>query len=278
MGGVGSRRGVIVAVLLGTVVALVGPIGRAVQGSSHPNPNASLKVTARAPYDNSLGRPIEMRIDVTNPRPTDVEVGEISQRLPASFSYVPDSTYGSIYDDPFVDGNRLRWFGRFRIQNRSHETFTLIFSVMPSAPGLHLMRSDAIPLDQSVGIDRRLAAFHLTVAAPTELVATPVIYGPQGVSNIPRISARLTSSGRPVPGQTIRFYVEGGDDPDYQSGVFLCSARTNADGVASCSSVVHFARAIQGVGYDAFFIKFRERAPHLYESSSAHAQVITDIL
>lgn len=273
MGDLFSRRGVVVPIVLGAAVALAGPMGRAVQRASHPTTTANVRVLASAPYDNVVGRPFRMQITVTNPRPTDVALRGVSQRLPAGFSYEPDSTHGSIYDDPYLDGNTLWWGGRFLI--RGGDSFTLNFTVRPpDVPGVYLMRADAFPVDESVGVDRKYAAFHLTVAAPTELLADPLVYGPGGASTVPRLTARLTSRGKPVPGRLIHFAARHG----LSYGGHLCTATTSTDGVASCSSVIYFAVALQAGGYTATYDMFNEPSPHLYLSSSDDAQIVTDIL
>lgn len=273
MGGLFSRRGVVVPIVLGAAVALAGPMGRAVQRASHPSTTANLTVIASAPYDNAVGRPFRMHLTVTNPRPADVALRGVSQRLPAGFSYEPDSTYGSIYDDPYTDGNTLWWEGRFLI--RGGDSFTVNFTVRPpDVPGVYLMRANAFPVHESVGVDRRYAAFHLTVAAPTEILADPLVYGPRGPSTLPRLTATLTSRGKPVAGRLIEFFA---GNVEYYGGL-LCTATTSADGVASCSSVAYVARALQAGGYTAIYNMFREPSPHLYQSSSDHAQIVTDIL
>ncbi len=78
------------------------------------------------------------------------------------------------------------------------------------------------------------------------------------------LSAVLTSDGEPVPGKTISFLAPNGlliKGP-------VCTAQTNASGVASCGSVLPGVVASLLSGYDASFAGDTSFAP-----ASAHGTI-----
>jgi uncharacterized repeat protein (TIGR01451 family) len=84
------------------------------------------------------------------------------------------------------------------------------------------------------------------VKVPTTVTATPAVARISGLGltvYIPELSARLTRTddGRPVVGRVLRFTTH--------SGILLCTARTDSDGVARCRDVVTSLAAILSLGY-----------------------------
>ena len=93
---------------------------------------------------------------------------------------------------------------------------------------------------------------YATVA--TSLTASPLLFG--------GISARLTrtDNGQPIAGQTIVFTA---------GGATLCTATTDANGTASCNSLLALLTAVLNLGYNATFA-----GNGAYLPSSAHGKLI----
>jgi len=106
----------------------------------------------------------------------------------------------------------------------------------------------------------------VAAAAPTSIEAYGVVlhiralYITTGIINGPM--ARLTSNGAPVVNRELVFRTPAGAE--------LCRARTDADGVARCGTVlVPAVQAILGLGYRVSFAGDAE-----YQASSASGQII----
>jgi hypothetical protein len=96
------------------------------------------------------------------------------------------------------------------------------------------------------------------------LVAVPtiVVGGPQLLTITLPLTARLTDAvGRPIPGQVVDFS---------GSGTSICTAMTNADGVASCDpGVLGLVYLIGSAGFDATYA-----GSPAFAASTAHAQLL----
>jgi len=82
------------------------------------------------------------------------------------------------------------------------------------------------------------------VASPTELVISAPVSSDGGLL----ISANLTSTGNPLVGEPVEFYLGA-----VASGIVLCSARTGSDGAASCNAGASRTVTISDQGYVAVF-------------------------
>jgi hypothetical protein len=96
------------------------------------------------------------------------------------------------------------------------------------------------------------ATISITVQAVPLLATT--LYAHPAVAHVlpgfqlyfPELTATLTvtATGTPLPGRTVTFYAGGGT---------VCTAVTNADGVARCGGVITGGVAVISLGYTAFF-------------------------
>lgn len=83
----------------------------------------------------------------------------------------------------------------------------------------------------------------------------------------PDLSARLTDApGNPIAGRTVEFYAT---DVITGTRALVCSAATDAGGLAACGGVVEEVAAVRGLGYEAVFA-----GDVLYLPSSDEAPVI----
>ncbi len=101
-------------------------------------------------------------------------------------------------------------------------------------------------------------------ALPTALNAAPAVLKAVPGLNVyfPNLTATLlTDSGAPVPNEVVAFSV---------GGTALCSATTNANGVASCApAITQYVAIAVGMGYDASFA-----GSDSYQASTSHGSLI----
>jgi uncharacterized repeat protein (TIGR01451 family) len=90
-------------------------------------------------------------ISISNPNVDNVDVSEITDTLPAGFSYVSGSTTGATTNDPAIASQTLTWTGPFTIDGDSSQPVTLHFNVtVSSEPGTYynsatVNGADAVP-------------------------------------------------------------------------------------------------------------------------------------
>jgi uncharacterized repeat protein (TIGR01451 family) len=92
-------------------------------------------------------------ISISNPNVDDIDVSDITDTLPAGFSYVSGSTTGATTADPTVASQTLTWTGPFTIPGDSSPPLTLHFNVTVSdTPDTYYNSADvggadAVPAD-----------------------------------------------------------------------------------------------------------------------------------
>ncbi|HUG82932.1 MAG TPA: cell wall-binding repeat-containing protein [Euzebya sp.] len=88
-------------------------------------------------------------IRVTNPNAEVVTLTEISDTLPAGFTYTAGTTTGATTTDPTIDGQTLLWTGPFAVPASGQ--LDLTFSVTVAAePGTYMNEASAVAQDHTV--------------------------------------------------------------------------------------------------------------------------------
>ena len=105
------------------------------------SPLGALPLTATTTVDDpnvSFGDQVRYTATVTNPGQTDAQLTEITDILPAGFSYVPGSTAGATGAEPDVDGSRLTWSLPATTVPANQGAVSLTFTaVAPSVRGIY---------------------------------------------------------------------------------------------------------------------------------------------
>lgn len=115
------------------------PLGRA--------PLVTTKTAAASPVEPEAAD--SYTITIENPNTSDVTLTEISDTLPAGFSYTAGSSTGATTDDPAVSGSTLTWSGPFTVPTGG--SLTLTFGVTVSAtPGTYFNEAGADADDYTV--------------------------------------------------------------------------------------------------------------------------------
>ena len=135
-------------------------------------------------------------------------------------------------------------------------------SWMPAASGDYVITLTATELSTATSAAPRTLRLHVTKLA-TSIAAKPEILSISPTQIHLRMKATLNAqaSGRGVAGRTVVFSAPG--------GAVLCSAVTDATGVAACGDVTTFVRTTVNLGYVARFA-----GDVTYEASSATGTLV----
>lgn len=244
-----------IGLVAAAVAAAVPPIGaavgfhsRPVGRHSHPAPAPRVELFKWADdWNVQVGQRTGYNIYAYNNQDRKTAtVTEIIDTLPAGFSYLAGSTSGDITKDPVVEGRKLIWRGKFKVE--PGYTFGFHFEVRASRhPGWYSNVADVVVNKPFTGEGTGQTATIL-VGIPTELHASAVLL--KGTTPRMKFSARLTAGGKPVAGEWI----------DFSAGVYpastYCGAPTNADGIAECTGPEELVSSILSLGYNAYYFNY----------------------
>ncbi len=240
-----------IGMMVAAAVAIAGPLGLAVGFHSHPIGHHSHPVPvysyvyASKTVDSRqvrVGETTGYTVMIRNSGGTATTVTEVIDTLPLGFEYLPGSTSGALLADPVVDGRKLRWKARKALGGSA--SFSFHFDVRVSRrPGVYRNVVDVRATKPSI-VEGSGPTAPVYVGVPTELEAVAALMK-DGSLRL-KLSARLTSSGRPVAGQPVTFTTT--DSP-----LTYCMAYTNGNGVAECTGAQVLAGTIASLGYEAAF-------------------------
>lgn len=167
----------------------------------------------------------------------------------------PDNDVVRVYVDGALAHTGTSWEGYFRECEETPQSRT-VDSI--------LFRTGGTAAPATLGKGFLIDGFSVATLNATTLVANPILARlPEGDVYVTSISATLTDADGPVEGQTIEFMpLAGSNDP-------LCTAVTDANGVASCAIADVAVGLVLSSGYQAFF-----RATDLYGASTDTASYL----